>query len=56
MILPDRSWPNSNGGSVVAGASIQGPLGMRSCFTRYLDALLDCMMPEQSGIYAGRVT
>ncbi|CAK9039304.1 unnamed protein product [Durusdinium trenchii] len=26
---------------------------MRSCFTRYLDALLDCMMPEQSGIFAG---
>ena len=25
----------------------------RSCFTRYLDALLDCMMPEQSGIFAG---
>lgn len=55
VILPDRSWPNSNGGNVVAGASIQGPLGMRSCFTRYLDALLDCMMPEQSGIYAGHL-
>eukprot|EP00913_Durusdinium_trenchii_P002489 g2301.t1 len=55
VILPDRSWPNSNGGNVVAGASIQGPLGMRSCFTRYLDALLDCMMPEQSGIFAGHL-
>ncbi|CAJ1429371.1 unnamed protein product, partial [Effrenium voratum] len=54
VILPDRSWPNGNGGNIVAG-SIQGPVGMRSCFTRYLDALLDCMMPEESGIYTGHL-
>ena len=29
------------------------PLRCRSCFTRYLNALLDCMMPEESGIFAG---
>mmetsp|Transcript_40612 Transcript_40612/g.94315 ORF Transcript_40612/g.94315 Transcript_40612/m.94315 type:complete len:1161 (-) Transcript_40612:134-3616(-) len=55
VILPDRSWPNGQCGNVVAGSSLQGPLAMRSCFTRYLDALLDCMMPDESGIYAGHL-
>ncbi|OLQ13322.1 NAD-specific glutamate dehydrogenase [Symbiodinium microadriaticum] len=27
----------------------------QSCFTRYLNALLDCMMPEESGIFAGHL-
>jgi len=54
VILPDRSWPNGQSGNVLAG-SLQGPLGMQSCFTRYLNALLDCMMPEESGIFAGHL-
>lgn len=55
VILPDRSWPHSNGGNAISGSSLQSPVATRSCFTRYIDALLDCMMPEQSGIYSGHL-
>jgi glutamate dehydrogenase len=27
----------------------------RKCFTQYIDALLDCMLPEQCGMYAGHM-
>eukprot|EP00927_Polykrikos_kofoidii_P003625 TRINITY_DN11462_c0_g1_i1.p1 TRINITY_DN11462_c0_g1~~TRINITY_DN11462_c0_g1_i1.p1 ORF type:complete len:1151 (-),score=146.02 TRINITY_DN11462_c0_g1_i1:283-3735(-) len=28
---------------------------MKACFSRYFDALLDCMLPEQSGIFSGHL-
>jgi len=42
-------------GNVLAGNSTQSPAATRSCFTRYLNALLDCMLPEQSGIFSGHM-
>eukprot|EP00930_Biecheleria_cincta_P045104 TRINITY_DN31087_c0_g1_i1.p1 TRINITY_DN31087_c0_g1~~TRINITY_DN31087_c0_g1_i1.p1 ORF type:complete len:1227 (-),score=201.69 TRINITY_DN31087_c0_g1_i1:60-3383(-) len=56
VILPLHAWPSGkNGGNVLAGMSVQSPTSMKSCFTRYLGALLDCMLPEQSGIYSGHL-
>lgn len=55
VILPDSSWPNAGSGNVLAGSSSQSPAAARSCFTKYLEALLDCMMPEQNGIYSGHM-
>lgn len=56
VILPLHAWPHAtNGGNVLAGKSVQSPTSMKSCFTRYLGALLDCMLPEQSGIYSGHM-
>lgn len=56
VILPLHVWPHgTNGGNVLAGKSVQSPTSMKSCFTRYLGALLDCMLPEQGGIYSGHM-
>jgi len=53
VILPDSSWTTR--GNFVAGSSSQSPASQRSCFIRYLNSLLDCMMPAQSGIFAGHM-
>merc|ERR550532_3781058 len=55
VILPDFAWPGAAGGNVVAGQSSQSPAAARSCFTRYLNALLDCMLPDGEGIYRGHM-
>lgn len=63
VILPDpthlfvkKSEPNAKGSNhpIVENSALT-PAAQVSCFTRYLDALLDCMMPEQSGIYNGHM-
>ncbi|CAE8609699.1 unnamed protein product [Polarella glacialis] len=55
VILPDASWPNSAGGNSLAGNSSQSPAATKSCFIRYLNALIDCMLPEPGGIYTGHM-
>ncbi|CAK0879710.1 unnamed protein product [Prorocentrum cordatum] len=55
VILPDSSWGAERRGNALAGASSQSRASARSCFTRYLGSLLDCMMPEQSGIFGGHL-
>eukprot|EP00933_Yihiella_yeosuensis_P039063 TRINITY_DN3299_c0_g2_i1.p1 TRINITY_DN3299_c0_g2~~TRINITY_DN3299_c0_g2_i1.p1 ORF type:complete len:1023 (-),score=174.88 TRINITY_DN3299_c0_g2_i1:218-3232(-) len=56
VILPDSSWHSSGGGgNVVAGSSVQSAAAQQSCFVRYVNALLDCMLPEKSGIFAGHM-
>ena len=29
--------------------------GRKDCFINYVDALLDCMLPERTGLYAGNL-
>jgi len=55
VILPDSAWYGAQSGNVLAGTTSQSPASQRSCFTRYLNALLDCMLPEQGSIYAGHM-
>jgi len=59
VILPEFSWPSAKGKEEQEGAisrpSPQSPASQRSCFNRYLSALLDCMLPEQSGLYTGHM-
>eukprot|EP00933_Yihiella_yeosuensis_P039062 TRINITY_DN3299_c0_g1_i1.p1 TRINITY_DN3299_c0_g1~~TRINITY_DN3299_c0_g1_i1.p1 ORF type:complete len:1181 (-),score=232.29 TRINITY_DN3299_c0_g1_i1:436-3978(-) len=44
VILPDAS-----------SGTMPNAAAMRSCFASYLNALLDCMMPEQGSIYSGHM-
>jgi len=56
VILPDSSWQASwRRGNLLSGLSSQSPAAQRSCFVRYLNALLDCMLPAHSGIYTGHM-
>jgi len=55
VILLDSAWPSSRVGNVLLGDSCQSPAAACSSFTRYLNSLLDCMMPEQCGIYSGHL-
>jgi len=55
VILPDSRWAHGGAGNALAGDSTQCHAFARFCFTRYLSALLDCMMPEQCGIYSGHM-
>jgi len=50
VILPDfqHSGP-------VPSSHSQNATAQRSCFTRYLDSLLDCMLPAQGGVYRGHM-
>lgn len=54
VILPDACWPNTDTKTGTPGMPLSQNQG-RLCFTRYLDALLDCMLPEQSGLYSGHM-
>jgi len=55
VILLDSAWPSSSVGNVLLGDSCPSPAAACSSFTRYLNSLLDCMMPEQCGIYSGHL-
>mmetsp|Transcript_110286 Transcript_110286/g.235549 ORF Transcript_110286/g.235549 Transcript_110286/m.235549 type:complete len:1061 (+) Transcript_110286:91-3273(+) len=55
VILPDSSWPHATFGNILTGDSCQSPTNAQSCFVRFVDSLLDCMMPEASGIYSGHL-
>jgi len=49
VILPDAN--RADGGQ----DATQSPASQRTCFTKYINALLDCMMPEECGIYDGHM-
>eukprot|EP00930_Biecheleria_cincta_P019369 TRINITY_DN147_c0_g1_i4.p1 TRINITY_DN147_c0_g1~~TRINITY_DN147_c0_g1_i4.p1 ORF type:complete len:1150 (-),score=209.95 TRINITY_DN147_c0_g1_i4:133-3582(-) len=59
VILPDSCWSNSlhleSRGSKLLGTTSQSPAAMRSAFTFYLNALLDCMMPDKNDLYTGHM-
>ncbi|CAJ1424281.1 unnamed protein product [Effrenium voratum] len=57
VILPDSCWSGAKeaDGNPIIGMSSQGPAAMRSCFISYLNALLDCMQPEQNQLYSGHM-
>eukprot|EP00930_Biecheleria_cincta_P019372 TRINITY_DN147_c0_g3_i1.p1 TRINITY_DN147_c0_g3~~TRINITY_DN147_c0_g3_i1.p1 ORF type:complete len:581 (-),score=105.96 TRINITY_DN147_c0_g3_i1:152-1660(-) len=59
VILPDSCWstsvPSESRGSKLLGNTSQSPAAMRSAFTFYLNALLDCMMPDKNDLYAGHM-
>jgi len=59
VILPDSCWSNSvlseGRGSKLLGSTSQSPAAMRSAFTFYLNALLDCMMPDKGNLYTGHM-
>lgn len=59
LILPDSMWPTSGGGNasgnMLAGSTLQSPAATKCCFTKYFGALLECMMPEKNGIFAGHM-
>eukprot|EP00928_Gymnodinium_smaydae_P093717 TRINITY_DN7801_c0_g2_i1.p1 TRINITY_DN7801_c0_g2~~TRINITY_DN7801_c0_g2_i1.p1 ORF type:complete len:1171 (-),score=228.98 TRINITY_DN7801_c0_g2_i1:404-3916(-) len=50
VILPDLPSAGARG-----KVSAQSPAGQRSCFMRYLSALLDCMLPEQGSLFTGHL-
>eukprot|EP00929_Paragymnodinium_shiwhaense_P023249 TRINITY_DN14602_c0_g1_i1.p1 TRINITY_DN14602_c0_g1~~TRINITY_DN14602_c0_g1_i1.p1 ORF type:complete len:1184 (-),score=307.56 TRINITY_DN14602_c0_g1_i1:349-3900(-) len=56
VILPDSAHNESSvRGNRLVGNSTQSPAAAKSCFTRYINALLDCMMPKQNGIFDGHL-
>lgn len=57
VILPDSNWSGAKDvdGNALMGNSSQSPAAMRSCFINYVNALLDCMQPEQNNLYSGHM-
>ncbi|CAK9021826.1 Glutamate dehydrogenase 2 (NAD-specific glutamate dehydrogenase) (NAD-GDH), partial [Durusdinium trenchii] len=57
VILPDSCWSGrkEGDGNALIGMTSQGPAAMRSCFINYVNALLDCMQPEQNHLYSGHM-
>eukprot|EP00927_Polykrikos_kofoidii_P061006 TRINITY_DN558_c0_g1_i2.p1 TRINITY_DN558_c0_g1~~TRINITY_DN558_c0_g1_i2.p1 ORF type:complete len:1155 (-),score=229.39 TRINITY_DN558_c0_g1_i2:80-3544(-) len=55
VILPDSAWPRSSIGNLLQGSSSQSPKAAKSCFTDYINALLDCMMPVENCIFNGHM-
>jgi len=55
IILPDSQWPGVFQSNLLTGTTSQSPASQRAIFTRYLTALLDCMLPEKCGIYSGHL-
>mmetsp|Transcript_22421 Transcript_22421/g.40433 ORF Transcript_22421/g.40433 Transcript_22421/m.40433 type:complete len:1145 (-) Transcript_22421:63-3497(-) len=60
VILPDSCWSNSpastrNSGNMLVGTTSQSPAACKSCFTSYLNALLDCMLADQLKLFTGHL-
>merc|ERR550532_3019079 len=55
VILPDSKWPGAFHSNLLTGTTTQSPASQRAIFTRYLSALLDCMLPDKCGIYSGHL-
>mmetsp|Transcript_18850 Transcript_18850/g.37003 ORF Transcript_18850/g.37003 Transcript_18850/m.37003 type:complete len:1169 (-) Transcript_18850:196-3702(-) len=55
VILPDSKWPGAFQSNLLTGTTSQSPASQRAIFTRYISALLDCMLPDKCGIYSGHL-